>query len=112
VSNAQLPPGAELVRTTSTFTESSVPAGLLRAHRVADGVWARLVVAEGCVRFVFEDEPYDRRVVQAGDAFVIPPGRPHRVDIDGPVAFALEFYRTTSDPPAPGTESTGLADDA
>ncbi|MCB0991196.1 MAG: DUF1971 domain-containing protein, partial [Acidimicrobiales bacterium] len=39
-----LPDGLEHVRTTDIFDNDTVPAGLLRAHRVADGVWGRLVV--------------------------------------------------------------------
>ncbi|MEZ5215007.1 MAG: DUF1971 domain-containing protein [Ilumatobacteraceae bacterium] len=52
----ELPGGLVLVRTTPEFTEATVPA-LLRAHRVAEGVWGRLVVIEGAVDFGFEDDP-------------------------------------------------------
>ena len=38
----QLPDGLEHVRTTDVFDNTTVPAGLLRAHRVADGVWGRV----------------------------------------------------------------------
>ena len=55
-----MPDGLELVRTTDVFDQDSVPAGLLRAHRVADGVWGRLVVHSGAVTFVFDDEPTAR----------------------------------------------------
>ncbi len=88
----ELPPGLELVRTTSVFTESSVPAGLLAAHRVASGVWGRLVVASGAVRFRFEDEE-DGHVITAPGSMVIPPDRPHHLEILGPVRFVLEFHR-------------------
>lgn len=107
-----LPPGLEHVRTTDVFDEHSAPAGLRRAHRVADGVWARLVVHSGALGFAFEDEPADRqRVVAAGQSVVIPPARLHHVAFDqGPVTFAIEFHRqpAADDTPAPGSESTGL----
>jgi len=106
-----LPPGLEHVRTTDVFDEHSAPGGLRRAHRVADGVWARLVVHSGALSFVFEDEP-DRSVpVTAGGAVVIPPARQHHVDFDqGPVTFAIEFHRPpTGAGPGPGSESTGLS---
>ena len=48
-----LPPGLMLHRTTDVFTDTTVPAGLLRAHRVAQGLWGRLVVLEGRLRFVW-----------------------------------------------------------
>jgi tellurite resistance-related uncharacterized protein len=107
----ELPVGSELVRTTDVFDDDTVPAGLLRAHRVADGIWGRLVVHTGAVGFVFEDEPDHRHVVAAGDSMVIPPARPHHVELSGPATFAVEFYRTTAAPPPAGAESSGLTDE-
>jgi tellurite resistance-related uncharacterized protein len=82
-----------LQRTTPTFDERSVPAGLLRAHQIADGVWGRLVVEEGSLDFAFEDAPAAVRTVSAGDHQVIPPATPHHVVINGPVSFGVEFHR-------------------
>jgi tellurite resistance-related uncharacterized protein len=89
---AELPPDLELVRTTSVFTESSVPAGLLATHRVASGVWGRLVVSSGAVLFRFEDDQ-DGNVIGAPGSMVIPPNRPHHLEILGPVRFVVEFHR-------------------
>lgn len=105
----QLPEGLEHVRTTDVFDESSVPAGLRRAHRVADGVWGRLVVHTGSVVFVFEDEPEQPITVAAGGSLAIPPGRQHHVEFPGPSTMAVEFHRIPTAPtPRPGTESTAL----
>ncbi len=103
-----IPEGLVLVRVTDVFDNESVPAGLLRAHRVADGVWGRLVVRDGSVRFVFEDDPDGAVSVAKGEAVAIPPGRHHHVELDGRCAFVVEFYRQA---PATegGLESTGLA---
>lgn len=87
------PDGVHLVRATPEFDERSVPDGLLRAHRIADGVWGRLRVRTGALRFVFEDEGDDGRLVQAGGEQIIPPATPHHVEIIGPVAFVVEFHR-------------------
>lgn len=105
----ELPDGLEHVRTTDTFDQDHHPAGLRRAHRVADGVWARLVVHSGALGFVFEDDPEHVIDLGAGASQVIPPGRLHHVEIAGPVTFALEFHRER-DRAAPdaGTESSGL----
>lgn len=83
----------ELVRTTDVFDAESVPAGLLRAHQVAPGVWGRLAVYDGTIDFVFEDEPDEAITVAAGGRLVIPPATPHHVALTGPVSFAVEFYR-------------------
>lgn len=88
-----LPDGLTLQRTTPTFDESSVPAGLLKAHSVADDVWGRLVVSTGSIGFVFDDEPDSIRTVAAGETQVIPPVRKHHLVVDGPATFAVEFHR-------------------
>ncbi len=91
--SAQIPEGFVVVRTTEVFDPETVPAGLLRAHRVADGVWGRLVVRQGTVRLVFEDTPTEPVVVDAGSTAVIPPARRHHVELGGDARFAVEFWR-------------------
>jgi len=104
-----LPGGLEHVRTTDVFDEGDHPAGLLRAHRVADGVWARLAVHSGALTFVFEDDAGHPLAVGAGDTVVIPPARRHHLGFGGPVTFSIEFHREVDAAPAPaGAESTGL----
>ena len=86
-----LPDGLELVRTTDEFDEHTVPAGLLRDHRVASGVRGRLVVRSGSLCFGFDDD--DEIDVGAGGSVVIPPKRVHHVRVEGPVRFVVEFHR-------------------
>ncbi len=105
---AVIPNSFELARTTDLFTNTTIPVGLLRAHRVASGVWARLVVHTGTVGFVFEDEPDTRLNIDAGDGVVIPPTRLYHVELDGPATFVIEFHRLPGDSAA-GLETSGLA---
>lgn len=94
-----LPDGLVLDRTTPEFTAATVPAGLRRAHRVAAGVWGRLVVRRGALRFVFDDDVEHPIEVAAGDTVVIPPDRAHHIEF-GPdehglgddTAFVVEFH--------------------
>ena len=110
MSTRGLPVGLELVRTTDVFDNATVPTGLLRAHRVADGVWGNLVVRSGVVTFVFDDDPDHPVTVDAGHSVAIPPARQHHLELDGPATFAVEFYRiATAAVPEAGTESTALA---
>ncbi len=104
--NDRIPEGFVLARTTDVFDHDNVPAGLLRAHRVAEGTWGRLVVHEGQVRFLFEDTPDEPIALAAGDSVVIPPSRHHHVELDGPTRFAVEFYRPPPHDPGPATGST------
>lgn len=87
-----LPDAVRLERTTPTFTADTVPAGLLRAHRIAADVWGRLRVEEGSVTFVLE-ESGESRVLAAGDTQVIPPDTLHHVVVEPGAAFAVEFHR-------------------
>lgn len=90
---AALPDGLERVRTTDVFDASTVPAGLLRAHRVATGVWGRLVCHHGSVRLVFEEDPHESVDLAADESAVIPPGKPHHVELSSDAQFAVEFHR-------------------
>jgi tellurite resistance-related uncharacterized protein len=93
MTHPSLPEGLEHVRTTDVFDETTVPAGLLRAHRVADGVWGRLVVRSGSVVFVFDDDPDHPLTVAAGESVAIPPSRQHHLEVLGQATFAVEFHR-------------------
>ncbi len=106
-----LPDGLICARTTDVLDEARHPSGLRRAHQVADGVWARLVVQAGSLLLVFEDQTEDLVRVSLDAPAVIPPGRPHHVEFDGPVSFVLEFYREErAESPNAGHESGGLVD--
>ncbi|MEZ5343353.1 MAG: DUF1971 domain-containing protein [Acidimicrobiales bacterium] len=108
MSTEHIPDGFTIVRTTDVFDHESVPAGLLKAHRVANDVWGRLVVHSGSVGFIFEDDPDAAVTVRAGESVVIPPGRRHHVEPADPSTFAVEFYRRL-DESADGAASTGPA---
>jgi tellurite resistance-related uncharacterized protein len=89
-----LPDGLEHVRTTPVFDNESVPPGLLAAHRIAEGVWGRLVVHSGSLLFRFEDTRETGRFIAASEHMIIPPGRAHRIELgDEPTTFAIEFHR-------------------
>lgn len=104
---SELPPGVELVRTTETFDNVTVPGGLLRAHRVAVGTWGRLVVRTGTLVFVFEDDSTNPIRIGPGQATVIPPGRAHHVEFCEPASFAVEFYRIAPAAPDGRQERAG-----
>lgn len=87
-----LPDGLVLTRTTAEFTHESAPSGLRRAHLVAAGVWGRLVVSDGEIGFVFEDEPERVVDVRAGSHVVIPPDTPHHVITREGCRFVIEFH--------------------
>ena len=92
LADVTLPDGLELARTTPEFTAETMPDGLRRAHKVAVGVWGRLVVLEGTVTFVAEDSA-DRRTLGAGEWQVIEPDTAHHVEPGADARFQVEFHR-------------------
>ncbi len=96
-----MPIGLELVRTTPTFTETTVPAALLASHKTAKGVWGRLLVHSGELNFTFEDQLDQVHHLTTGGHVDIAPQRPHHLTVGGPSTFAVEFYRLASEASQP-----------
>ena len=86
-----LPPGLVAYRRTPIFIETTLPAGLRRRHRTKAGVWARIAVIEGCLRFRRLD-PFSETVLDPDTPGIVAPEEPHEVEPLGPVRFFVEFY--------------------
>ena len=82
--------GVELTpyKRTPTFDEDTVPAGLLRDHRTRAGVWGRIVVEAGRLRFT---DASGSRVLEAGEVAIVAPEQTHAVEPVGQVRFHVEF---------------------
>ena len=76
---AELPEGLVVARTAGPFDEATLPAGLRRNHRVADGTWALLRVLTGSAHFTMNTEPPIAVDLRSGDRQPIPPGVLHAV---------------------------------
>jgi tellurite methyltransferase len=87
----ELPEGLVVARVAGPFDETTLPAGLRRAHRVAGGTWGRLVVLQGTLGFSMETSPPTERQMEAGDVQGIPPDVDHHLTIHGPVRLQVEF---------------------
>ena len=87
-----LPPGVVPYRRTPTFTARSVPQDLLREHSTKAGVWGRIVVLAGSVRYqpIECDESF---VLGPGEVGIVAPTAPHRVEPSGDATFYVEFLR-------------------
>lgn len=93
---AQLPEGATPYKRTPTFTEATVPAGLLNDHSIKAGTWGLIHVEAGRLRYVVTDvraPAVDEVLVTGGAPGVVEPGILHRVEPLGPVRFFVEFLR-------------------
>ena len=88
----KLPPGLVPSGGSLSFTESTIPEGLQREHKLASGRWGVLHVLEGSLRFVDMDKGRER-VVEAPDLLIIHPGAPHRVVVGDVLRCRIDFFR-------------------
>lgn len=80
-------------RRTPEFDEATLPPGFGKEHTTKPGVWGRIHVVSGALRY-HVGEPVDHAIPVAAPATaVIVPGMPHRVEALGPVRFFVEFWR-------------------
>lgn len=86
-----------MVRTTPTWDQDSMPAGLRLAHRIATGTWGRIVVHTGRLRFTAATAPAIEVELGAGASQGIPPGVEHEIEPLGVVRFVVEFFAVDRD---------------
>src|SRR5690606_9564027 len=94
----ELPDGAAPYRSTAEFDEATLPAGLRADHSTRPGVWARVEVLAGRLRFVMPILAVDR-VLDAGDHALIPPELVHHVEPLGPMRMRVTFLRAPARDP-------------
>ena len=80
---------------TPEFTAETIPNGLRRDHSTKQGVWARIVVLEGRLRYRVDawDATFELTSAQNG---IVVPEVPHHVAPLGPVRFYVEFHHAAS----------------
>jgi tellurite resistance-related uncharacterized protein len=91
-----LPPDARPYRRTDTFTETTVPKGLLKAHTTKDGAWALIHVLEGRLLYRITDPrrpASDTVLTPETPPGVVEPTIVHEVAPLGSVRFYVEFHR-------------------
>jgi tellurite resistance-related uncharacterized protein len=91
-----LPPNLAPYRRTETFTEHTVPAGLLKAHATKSLTWGLIHVLQGRLAYRITDPR--RAVADIVLTAETPPGlvEPtvlHEVEPLGPVRFYVEFHK-------------------
>ncbi len=90
--NATLPERAIKVGSTPSMTEETVVPGILKKHLAPKGKFGYLVVEEGSLQFVWEDEEDNVLDADSEHPIVIFPERFHHVLITDKVRFRVEFY--------------------
>jgi len=89
----EFPDAASAYKRTDEFTDDSIPAALRRDHTTKAGVWAKIVVLEGRLRYRVDATGTDVILTHGGDPGIVVPELPHHVEPLGRVRFFVEFYR-------------------
>jgi len=88
-----LPTGARGYQQTPEFTEATVPAGLLRRHSTKPGVWGRIHLLEGALRYRILEPEFEEVELKPGLDGIVEPEVPHEVEPIGRVRFYVEFSK-------------------
>ncbi|WLI91706.1 DUF1971 domain-containing protein [Massilia sp. R2A-15] len=88
-----LPEDVAHYKSTPEFTETTIPAGLLRSHSTAAGVWGRIKVLEGTLLYRVLEPALQEYVLAPDHPGIIEPQAKHEVAAIGPVRFCVEFHR-------------------
>ena len=85
------PDEIRMYKRTPDFDQHSVPRGLQTDHQTRAGVWGRIVIEDGSLRYHVDQKDVHRDLA-AHTAGVIVPQLVHRVEITGDVRFFVEFH--------------------
>lgn len=88
-----LPDGSDLIGASPSFDTQNLPDKLLSDHRLAAGVFGRLTVAAGSLKFISALPEEPERQLSAGQSHIILPEEPHRVEPGEGMQFQIEFFR-------------------
>lgn len=88
---AELPDGLVVARTAGPWSADEIPAGLRRAHRVAERTWGLVRVLDGALGIAIDTAPRIERRLRVGDEQTIPPIVEHELRVDAPVMLAIDF---------------------
>jgi tellurite resistance-related uncharacterized protein len=88
-----LPDDVVAYKRTADFTETTVPAALRKSHDTKAGVWGRIIVTEGKLRYRILEPAIEDHVLDSDHVGVVEPQVPHEVMPLGAVRFHVEFLK-------------------
>jgi len=92
----RIPDGLTHYRSTPVFNQATTPAALMGDHCTKEGVWGRIRLLTGRLRYCVTDS---RRAASSlelmpdGPPGIIEPDILHRVEPIGDVEFQVEFWK-------------------
>lgn len=95
--NKELPEDTVKVGQTPNMTEVTVVKGILKNHLAPKGKIGLVVVEEGSLQYIWEDDKDNVLDADKDHPIVIESERYHHVVITGPVVFRVEFYKVVDE---------------
>jgi tellurite resistance-related uncharacterized protein len=89
----RLPANVSAYKRTPEFVDDTIPAGLLKSHSTKAGVWGKIVVIDGRLRYRILEPTLEEFVLGPGTAGIVEPTIRHEVEPVGRVRFYVEFFR-------------------
>ena len=89
----RLPATVSEYKRTAVFDAKTTPSGLRARHTTKAGVWGEIVVVEGRVLYVIEDEEDATFILRPDTPGAIAPQAPHHVEPYDDARFYVRFLR-------------------
>jgi tellurite resistance-related uncharacterized protein len=84
-------------RSTPSFTNDSIPAGLQNRHSTKAGVWGIIHVLVGKLRYCIHEPYHQETMIEAGATAIVIPQVEHDVHPLGETEFFVEFWGRRAD---------------
>lgn len=90
-----LPNNVVLYKKTPEFNQDNIPKGLLSSHQTKEGVWGKIIVLKGELKFKINK--IEQEIILNNDTFgIVEPTIFHEVKPMGKVKFYIEFYKKST----------------
>lgn len=88
-----LPSNVFAYKRTPTYTDKTIPKGLLKSHTTRPGTWGKICIIKGKLFYTIEVEPYESIELSPTKYGVVEPEVPHHIETIGEVEFFVEFLK-------------------
>jgi len=78
---------------TATFTNHTIPVGLLNAHQTKSGTWGKIVVIEGKLLYRILEPNVEEHILDPQHFGIVEPQVLHQVEPIGEVSFYVDFHK-------------------
>jgi tellurite methyltransferase len=89
----EMPNGYAPYRRTPLFTNDSIPKGLRSRHTTKKGVWAKIHVHSGSLRYRIHDPYHTETILSVDRPGIVLPEIEHKVEPIDNVEFFVEFWK-------------------